>query len=320
MRAALLVGINEYNNFPQKNLPCCISDVYKLDELLSYNADATRNFDCTSIANSPGGILDTAPQIRQSLIRLFSLDAEIALFYFSGHGILTDADGYIVTSDAQVDNWGISMHEILVYAQKSKIKNKVIILDCCHAGSMGNFPLKEDCSIIGNGMTVLASCRDTEFSLGDGSGSVFTSLIAEALRGGAADLMGNVSPGNIYSFVDSALGAWDQRPIFKTNVSEFISLRKAVAPIPFATLRLLSVYFRDSHYEFQLNPSFEHTSSNSDSNNVRILKNLQQMERVGLVVPISEEHMYDEVMKSGRCKLTALGAHYWDLANKGRLK
>ena len=69
-----------------------------------------------------------------------------------------------------------------------------------------------------------------------------------------------------------------------------------------------------------MNPSFEHTSSNSDSNNVRILKNLQQMERVGLVVPISEEHMYDEVMKSGRCKLTALGAHYWDLANKGRLK
>ncbi|MGF1573365.1 MAG: caspase family protein, partial [Sumerlaeia bacterium] len=41
--------------------------------------------------------------------------------------------------------------------------------------------------------------------------------------------------------------------------------------------------------------------------NVAIFKDLQKMEGVGLVVPVSEEHMYYAAMNSKSCRLTALG-------------
>ena len=61
-----------------------------------------------------------------------------------------------------------------------------------------------------------------------GGGGVFTRLVVAALQGGAADLRGHITPGSIYAYVDQALGAWDQRPIFKTNVTRFTSLRKVL--------------------------------------------------------------------------------------------
>lgn len=57
-------------------------------------------------------------------------EADIALFYFSGHG--TDLiDGKLVTPDFTGMDAGIPMSEILSMANKSKSKNKIIILDCC---------------------------------------------------------------------------------------------------------------------------------------------------------------------------------------------
>ena len=43
------------------------------------------------------------------------------------------------------------------------------------------------------------------------------------------------------------------------------------------------------------------------------------MEGVGLVVPVDEEHMYYAAMNSRACRLTALGAQYWRLANEKKL-
>ena len=37
---------------------------------------------------------------------------------------------------------------------------------------------------------------------------IFTSLLAEALNGAASDLLGQVTPGAIYHYVDQALGSW----------------------------------------------------------------------------------------------------------------
>ena len=43
------------------------------------------------------------------------------------------------------------------------------------------------------------------------------------------------------------------------------------------------------------------------------------MEGVGLIVPVDEEHMYYAAMNSKSCRLTALGAQYWRLANENKL-
>ena len=55
---------------------------------------------------------------------------------------------------------------------------------------------------------------------------VFTGLLLQALHGGAANILGKITPGSLYAFVDNALDAWEQRPVFKTNVSQFIVVPK----------------------------------------------------------------------------------------------
>ena len=109
---------------------------------------------------------------------------------------------------------------------------------------------------------------------------IFTSLLAEALTGAASDLLGQVTPGAIYHYVDQALGSWEQRPIFKTNVTSWTPLR-TVPPgpgspaIPRETLRKIVNYFPDPEQEFKLAPDYEFTDPDHDNAKVAIFKDLQ---------------------------------------------
>ena len=132
-------------------------------------------------------------------------------------------------------------------------------------------------------------------------------------------MRGNITPGSIYAYVDQALGAWDQRPIFKTNITRFVSLRTIPPPVPLAKLRLLCTYFQNPQYEYHLDPSYEFTDAQKNDINVAIFKDLQKYESVGLVIPVGEEHMYFAAMNSKTCRLTALGYHYWRLVNEKKI-
>ena len=88
-------------------------------------------------------------------------------------------------------------------------------------------------------MTILTPQLAEQYAMevkGGGAG-VFTSLFVDALSGAAANLVGDVTPGSVYAHIDQSLGPWAQRPVFKTNVKTFVSLRKAAAPIPLADLQ-----------------------------------------------------------------------------------
>jgi hypothetical protein len=78
----------------------------------------------------------------------------------------------------------------------------------------------------------------------------------------------------------------------------------------------LSVLFPEPTYIFPLDPSFEPTADNSDDSNMEAFALLQQYNRINLVKPIDEEHMYYAAMNSTGCRLTVLGAHYWNLVQK----
>ena len=212
------------------------------------------------------------------------------------------------------------MTEILKLANHSPVKNKVIILDCCYSGNMGTPNIQEGgVAQLSEGLTVLTASRDSEAAMEQGGSGVFTQLVVAALQGGAADLRGHITPGSSYAYVDQALGAWDQRPIFKTNVTQFTSLRKVPPQVPLETLRELVNYFPNPQDEHKLDPSYEYTEKEHDPKNVKVFKDLQKMEGVGLVVPVGEEHMYYAAMNSTACRLTALGRQYWRLANEKKL-
>src|SRR5919112_1286439 len=48
---------------------------------------------------------------------------------------------------------------------------------------------------------------------------------------------------SVDAYVDQALGAWDQRPLFKSHVSRMLSLRNATPAIDVAILRRLPEWF-----------------------------------------------------------------------------
>ena len=315
MRRALVVGIDDY---PQSPLGGCVNDANSVAEILATHGSGSPNFDIRLLSSPPVSV--TRSDLREAVDQLFATDCDIALLYFSGHGFVRSGDGYIVTTDAKSYDEGISMTDILVYANKSPARNRVIILDCCYSGQMGT-PAITDPAVaqLAEGLTVLTASRATEAAMEHAGGGVFTNLILSALGGGASDLCGHITPGSVYAYVDQALGAWDQRPIFKTNVAQFTSLRDVEPQVPLETLRQLTTYFSAPDVEHALDPTYEFDEPNHNPDNVRVFKDLQKMEGVGLVLPVGEEHMYYAAMNSRSCCLTALGAHYWRLANENKL-
>ena len=315
MKKALVVGID---NYPSSPLSGCVNDANSVANTLETNGDGSPNFGIRLITSPSTDV--TRANLREAIEQLFEGDCEMALLYFSGHGFIKSTGGYLVTIDAKRYDEGVSMDDILNFANASKAKNKVIILDCCHAGALGTPRISgNNLAQLSEGLSVLTASRDSESALEIGGAGVFTSLVIDALQGGAADLRGNITPGSLYAYVDEALGVWDQRPIFKTNVSSFASLRKLQPKIPFETMRNITVYFTTPEAEHKLNPSYEDTESSAIAANVKIFKDLQKFQSVGLVVPVDEEFMYFAAMNSKSCRLTALGYQYWRLVAEKKL-
>ena len=276
------------------------------------------------------GIITTKAKLRQLVEECFSGDADVALFYYSGHGHVDSVGGYLVTPDFTKYDYGVSLQDILSIANNSRCKDKIIILDSCYSGFMGSISTAgQNTAIINEGVTILTASRSSETSLEVNGHGLFTSLLLEALSGGAADVTGHITPGGIYAYIDKALGPWEQRPVFKTNVTRFTSLRDVVPQVDLSIIRKLCRYFSDENSELQLDPSFEPTNSPEDNHeliepyadliNTEIFADLQKLEGIGLVVPIGEEHMYFAAMKSKSCALTSIGKQYWRLVHNGSI-
>lgn len=318
-KKALVVGIDKYPKCP---LHGCVNDAKEVAALLERNADETKNFDVRCLLD------DVSKDILlEQTKELFKFDDDIALFYFSGHGSKCDKNEYICTPDGTSSFPGLKLLDILQIANESPCKNKIIILDSCFSGGMGDSPFDGNIAELTKGITILSASRAEQPSVEINGHGVFTTLLCSALNGGAADLLGQVSPGSIYAYIDKALGSWNQRPIFKTNVQEFISLRKVNAPIALTDLSAIKRIFSTSD-SIKLDPSFEFTNDPQEKHNyikpyaneehVKIMKLLQRLERVGLVEPIDEEHMYFAAMNGKECHLTPLGKYYKTLSINNR--
>jgi len=331
MKRALVVGIDHY---PEPNdLSGCVNDAVEMAAILELNGDGSPNFDVRRLISSEQAVDSEA--LHEAIDELFAGEADIALLYFAGHGIL-DADtnsGFLVTQDGRKPNWGINLAAVLELANKAhpKIKSTVILLDSCQSGYAGEIAGLGDggkVSHIGTGVTILTACHREGAALEDEGHGSFTGILLDGLSGAACDVVGRVTPAALYAHVDQTLGAWEQRPIYKANVQHFISLREVSPKVPKEILRRLPQYFPSPSAEFKLNPSFEPDRGEEahnlhkipvDQDNVRTYRELQLCNRHGLVVPTKHEHMWHSAVYSGGCRLTATGAHYRRLAEKNRI-
>jgi Caspase domain len=317
-RKALIVGIDNYRHV--RALHGCANDARAVAKVLERNADvdSTVNFEVKLLVapRSTGQVL--RKDLRSAIRDLFIGAPEVALFYFAGHGHIEEVGGYLFTSDSSTGDEGISLEEILTFANKSKAENKIVVLDSCHSGIAGT-PPDSTRAQLSEGLTVLTASGAEQYATEQEGAGLFTTLLVDALDGAAADLLGRITPGAVYAHIDQSLGAWEQRPLFKTNVNRFVSLRQVSPPVELAELRHIAELFPTPGYQFRLDPSFEPESVAPHPANTSVFRILQKYNRVNLVVPVGAPHMYHAAIQSATCRLTALGEHFRRLAQRGRL-
>lgn len=322
MRKALCVGIDCYEH--AGDLHGCVNDANAVKAALERNGDGTLNFDARLLCATSEASYVTRTDLKDAVRELFQDESEIAVFYYAGHGSFDSLGGYLCTSEIKRADEGLSLNDLMEMVAQSPARNKVIILDSCHSGLAGTSTPMQNYSTLHNGTTILAACDEKQYSSEENGHGVFTSLLIEALYGGAMNLLGDVSPGSIYSYIDRSLGAWEQRPVFKANIKTFVSLRKNAPPISISDLRQITSIFPSPYVEYALDPTYEPDKHEADIKDVNkeheaIFATLQKYVKLNLVVPVGVEHMYYAAIQHKSCKLTAQGQHYWNLVHKNKI-
>jgi len=324
MRKALVVGINYYEHI--SSLHGCVNDAHSVKAVLERHSDGSVNFDVMlHCGTGPNEKVDKAT-LKEQVRSLFSGDSEIALFYFAGHGFIETTGGYLCTTDCRTGDDGLALYEVVTLAIQSRARNKVIILDSCYSGVAGASPVIQQIAELSEGITILTASTAEQYANEQNNSGVFTTLLVDALNGSAGNLVGEVTPGSVYAHIDQSLGPWQQRPVFKTNVKSFVSLRKVQPPIGLPDLQRIVEFFPTSGLQFQLDPSFEPELKGRDPGmvspnpeNTAKFAILQKYNRVNLLVPVGAAHMWNAAMESKACKLTVLGEHYRRLVAENRI-
>lgn len=310
-RKALVIGINDYHH--ASKLKGCVNDALEVERVLerhNHTDEMEKNF-MVELLTTDTKII-TKDHLRDRIEELFMYQREISLLYFSGHGYIENTGGYLITTECKRGDQGVSMNDILIMANNSPATNRIIILDCCHAGGFGNNPLNQKLSSIAEGVTILCASSKDQYAVEKNGSGVFTSLFVHALDGGAANILGEISAGNIYGYIDRAMGEQGQRPLFITNIRRYANLRRVQTQIKRVELREMTVLFdKGPNMIFDLDSSFEPESNNPNPENVKKFTILQKYNRVNLVIPVEAPHMYHAAMHKKACKLTALGKSYW---------
>ena len=121
---------------------------------------------------------------------------DVLLVYFSGHGKL-DQSGRLHlcmqdTESTDLLSTAVSSARIREFADVSRARNVVIVLDCCHAGAFRGGDLPD--AVAGPGRYVLTSCRGSQLANDatvDNGTSFFTQRLIDGLMGAAGDQDGD---------------------------------------------------------------------------------------------------------------------------------
>lgn len=328
MRKALIVGVDYYEHF--NSLYGCVNDAGIVKRALERHATADQETNFTAPRLMTASSEDQAisrGDIKDAVKELFADDAEVALFYFAGHGSVDPTGGFLCASDCERGDDGVSLAEVMRFANTSPAANKVILLDSCHSGIAGAGPLQDSVAELKEGVTILTASTANQYAVEKNGRGLFTGLLVDALDGGAANLVGDITPGSVYAHIDQSLGPWAQRPVFKTNVKRFVSLRKVKPTVPKAELLDIVKYFPTADYRFPLDPSYEperwkeqlddSSIPPPDPDHVKVFGVLQRYAKVNVAQPVDAEHMWHAAMKRTWCELTVLGRHYWQLVTDG---
>ena len=204
-RFALIIANDQFGDPGLQNLVGPSQDAKELADVLSDRA-------LGGFQVVPPLVNESSPKVSLAIYDFFRerKTGDVALLYFSGHGLLDD-DGhlYFATADTRlregkkpVPPTALSSLNVHEYVRQSSARRKLLLLDCCYSGAFAQamgLRLKGEQGINlrqhfeGKGYLVLASSNPRQYSL-DGSAkesgdapSLFTRTLVEGLKTGDAD-------------------------------------------------------------------------------------------------------------------------------------
>lgn len=136
---------------------------------------------------------------------------DVLLMFFSGHGKLDQLGRlHLCMQDTETTDLlstAVSSVRISEFADASRARNVVIILDCCYAGAFRGGEFGD--AVAGPGRYVMSSCRGSQLANDatvDNGTSFFTQHLVEGLQHAAdQDGDGYVSFSDLYAYVDRKL-------------------------------------------------------------------------------------------------------------------
>ncbi len=219
---ALLISVGNYENPDICNLKSSFMDLRMMRDALADGLKISKE-NIRQIGEDGSATVNNMAHAMKDFSRMLKKE-DTFLFYFSGHG----SNGELMFSDQR-----IGLQSVINYIEKLPAKNKIIILDCCYAGSFSEMQPKslklEDSiqSFVGNGTAVLASSSADELSrLGPGGNhSLFTGMVCNAFESKQLIRKGKKSLLSIIEYVRFLMNIWNkehpeksQQPIIRTDI------------------------------------------------------------------------------------------------------
>lgn len=237
-RDALVVGINTYQHLPSLQSPAHDAEAVA-QKLQTYSEFRVHRLPEVIQTGQPQIGQKTAVTLREletALINLFvpkgSNIPQTALFYFSGHGIQREAgirEGYLALSDSNPERgfYGLSLFWLRRLLQESPVRQRIVLLDCCHSGELLNFLEADPGARPGTDRLFMAASREyeTAYESLTSSYSVFTQALLSGLDPDRTE-SGIVTNHSLTDWVSHALKGEVQQPLFESSGSEMILTRR----------------------------------------------------------------------------------------------
>ena len=113
----------------------------------------------------------------------------MALVYFSGHAVTQDGQALLVPKDCEAAN-GIPVNTVVAMLRESPARDKVLIIDACHAGAAqkGVLVIAKDTIKAAEGVAMFLSCdkEENSYPLENGEKSVYTDAFLRCLQESAS--------------------------------------------------------------------------------------------------------------------------------------
>ena len=212
----MLIGINEYLDPAIPRLQYCVSDARLMARCLTEKCGyASERILLMTDDQTELRLQPLRQNIRAQLESWFKKagGGDTLLVFFSCHGFLIEGKGYLAPQNCQHDRLeesALSTRELADLLQACAARKKVLILDCCHAGTTRNVervgPSSEELGMafrLSKGMLTLASCSKDQRSheWHARQQGLFTYFMAEGLSGAADyDHNGLIDSDEIYRY------------------------------------------------------------------------------------------------------------------------